>query len=1256
MKQNEPGMGLTPLLRQKILRLAGTLLVLLQMAANPRQAAAANVANYGADGMDYYQFTTPSMAFDKASGFTTLIPFAMHVNADGTLVIGGNVACTNGVYTGPTNWNSLIATVKTPPTTVTRYEVCIGGWEDTSYADIKSLVNAQGTGPGSILYKNFQALKNAVPEIDAINDDDELTYDLNSSTNFANLLGRLDYKFTMVPYANQSFWVALNNAITNCDYVYVQCYEGGAGNDPGQWQSALGGGVTVIGGQESNTANSTNWRTWFVEDGVAGGFYYPDVVFNSLNWSAAIIAGNGAVAAPPMGVMAMPGGEQVSLSWNTSPGAMSYNVKRSTSSGGETNLASVSTASAWPASNQYIDSKLTDGTTYYYVVSAVNANGESTNSGEVSATPKVSSLSNFGFETPSLGTGNYAYSPAGGSWAFSGASPDGSGLIANGSAFSNPTAVQGVQAAFVQEHGSIRQTLSGLIPGTNYTITFLAAERPGNAQTWNLTVNSAVIASFNPGSGATSYAAYTATFTAAATAETLAFVGTDLPGGDNTIFIDDVQILMSAFSASPQLTTNTSPVTAADVAGSQVTFTAAFASPGPVTYQWRMVSNGLASAIPGATNTTLTLANLQLTNTASYQLQASNAVGTATSIPSSLTVASGPAAVNNVVTTYAAQTGAGSASTNFVPTWTVAPGSLIAGQLPSGTNGNYSLYHAGVAAVLTDGTFGWLNYWPNIGSSPSEVTCGTAGSGAGQPVTYTLAGSPTGYTLTNLVVYGGWGDAGRDQQAYTVYYSKISAPTTFIALDTVNYLPANPAGVQCATRATLTPVNGVLATNVAAVKLDFTTPAGENGYEGYSEIEVFGAPTPQPVKWAVGNGNWDTTTSNWEPLAGGAALSYVENNLAAFDDSAAGASPLTVTLTGNHWPTVVTNNSAKNYILAGNYALTGGSLIKDGSGTLLLDNGGVNGFTSVLINHGTVQVGNRDTNGSLGTGRVTNNGALVFDRTDALTVANLISGSGSLAQHGPGALALTAANTYAGNTTITAGTLALAGTGAIGASALIMVSSDTLLDVTGRPDQTLTLNAGQTLTGSGSINGNVAALAGSTLNPGDTIGTLSVLDNVTLAGGLVMELNRTNTQTSDQLVSILGAITVTGTLTVTNLGPALQAGDRFTLFNQPVSGFATVSLPPVGGNGWANNLANNGTVAVVSTAPPTVLAQVGAGVITLTWPADHAGWQLLAQTNPSAQGLGTNWFNVTGSTGTNQLAIPINPTNGSVFYRLILQE
>ena len=361
----------------------------LHLGVNLQPASAANVINYGADGNDYFQFSTPSMAFDKASGFTTLITFAMHVDANGTLEVGGGPVCSNGVYVGPANWGALVNTLKTSPTTVTRYEVCIGGWLDTSFDDIKSLVQSQGVGASSMLYKNFQALKIAVPGIDAINDDDEKTYDLGSSTSFANMLGGLGYKFTLVPYTQQGFWVSLKTALTNCDNIYLQCYEGGAGNDPGQWNSAFGNGVKVIPGQESNTSLPATFRSWYLETGTAGGFYYPDVVFSSTYWSAAVIEANGLVPAAPSGLATSLSSNQVQLSWNVVPGAISYNVKRSTTSGGETTIASPPTTTAWPASNQYFDHAPASGTTWYYKVSAVNTNGESVNSTEISASVPV---------------------------------------------------------------------------------------------------------------------------------------------------------------------------------------------------------------------------------------------------------------------------------------------------------------------------------------------------------------------------------------------------------------------------------------------------------------------------------------------------------------------------------------------------------------------------------------------------------------------------------------------------------------------------------------------------------------------------------------------------------------------------------------------------------------------------------------------------------------------------------------------------
>jgi beta-glucanase (GH16 family) len=86
--------------------------------------------------------------------------------------------------------------------------------------------------------------------------------------------------------------------------------------------------------------------------------------------------------AAPAGLTATAGNSQVALNWNPSTGGASYNVNRSLISGGP--YASVSSGLA---GTNYTDTEVTNETTYYYVVSTVNAGCESTNSVEVSATP-----------------------------------------------------------------------------------------------------------------------------------------------------------------------------------------------------------------------------------------------------------------------------------------------------------------------------------------------------------------------------------------------------------------------------------------------------------------------------------------------------------------------------------------------------------------------------------------------------------------------------------------------------------------------------------------------------------------------------------------------------------------------------------------------------------------------------------------------------------------------------------------------------
>jgi fibronectin type 3 domain-containing protein len=86
---------------------------------------------------------------------------------------------------------------------------------------------------------------------------------------------------------------------------------------------------------------------------------------------------------PPLGLTVAPGNTKITLTWTTSAGATSYNVYRGTSTGGE----GANPIASGVTSTSFTDIGLTNGTTYYYQVTAVNAGGESSRSAEVSAAP-----------------------------------------------------------------------------------------------------------------------------------------------------------------------------------------------------------------------------------------------------------------------------------------------------------------------------------------------------------------------------------------------------------------------------------------------------------------------------------------------------------------------------------------------------------------------------------------------------------------------------------------------------------------------------------------------------------------------------------------------------------------------------------------------------------------------------------------------------------------------------------------------------
>ena len=119
---------------------------------------------------------------------------------------------------------------------MTRITLSIGSSNVGDFQHIKALVDSQGTGKKSILYKDFAALAAALP-IDAIDLDDENSYDSESTVKFALMLGKLGYHVTINPYTNNSYWISLVSQINSqmpglVDGVHLETYAGGAGNSP----------------------------------------------------------------------------------------------------------------------------------------------------------------------------------------------------------------------------------------------------------------------------------------------------------------------------------------------------------------------------------------------------------------------------------------------------------------------------------------------------------------------------------------------------------------------------------------------------------------------------------------------------------------------------------------------------------------------------------------------------------------------------------------------------------------------------------------------------------------------------------------------------------------------------------------------------------------------------------------------------------------------------------------------------------------
>jgi fibronectin type 3 domain-containing protein len=202
-------------------------------------------------------------------------------------------------------------------------------------------------------------------------------YYVVSAVNFTNETANSS-QVSAKPAIGVTFFIDVNYSgaasqiLTPGNYTLAQLQAAGSPNDSAS-SCRIPNGWTVIVYQDDNYGGTS----WTLTSDTPNFTAYSGL--NDNMSSCKITAGS--LPSQPAGLTAAPTNAQVNLSWNVVSGATSYNLMRSTTNGGPYTPLAVATGTG------YSNTGLTNGTTYYYVVSAINANGESINSAQASATP-----------------------------------------------------------------------------------------------------------------------------------------------------------------------------------------------------------------------------------------------------------------------------------------------------------------------------------------------------------------------------------------------------------------------------------------------------------------------------------------------------------------------------------------------------------------------------------------------------------------------------------------------------------------------------------------------------------------------------------------------------------------------------------------------------------------------------------------------------------------------------------------------------